>query len=303
VSELIAAARRIGAGDFDVLGSSERKDELGELAAALRAMSAELRAARAKMADEVEARIRALEQLRHAERLATLGQLASVLAHEIGTPLNVIAGHAKLIATSKLDTAGIHESSLAIGAQCERVTQIIRRILDYARRKPPRRSWIRGSDVMRQSRELLSGLAEQRRVRLTFEGVEANDALFADAGQLQQAIINLLLNAIHASPEEAAVDLSITTAAGTAPGQSEDHYVVLSVQDRGEGIPPSEHDHIFEPFFTTKPAGEGTGRGLAVAREIVREHGGFVQVRSATTKGSTFSLYLPRGGEECRPES
>ena len=139
VSQLIHATRRIGEGDFNVLDAIHRRDEFGELADALRSMSREIEAERLRTRREVEARIQALEQLRHAERLTTLGQLASVLAHEIGTPLNVIAGHGKLIAGGRLTTEGVSESATAIGEQSERITRIVRRILDYARRRPARR--------------------------------------------------------------------------------------------------------------------------------------------------------------------
>jgi two-component system, NtrC family, sensor kinase len=292
VSELIGTVRRIGAGDFNAIGAVHREDELGELARALHSMATELEAARQRMTDESEARLRALDQLRHAERLATLGQLASVLAHEIGTPLNVIAGHAKLIATGRLAGDDARESGNTIGSQCERMTQIVRCILDYARRKPPRRSWIHASDVVQQVCNLLRGLAQQRSVGLAVEPSDGKTKLFVDPGQLQQAIINLVMNAIQASEAGGLVRLAVTTAlrdGDTAP----EEYVVLSVSDQGRGISPESREHIFEPFFTTKSSGEGTGLGLSVARDIVREHGGFVEVSSQPDEGSTFQLYLP----------
>jgi signal transduction histidine kinase len=166
VAELISAARRIGAGEFDVLQSIRRRDELGELARAMRDMSLGLEAARDRAHEEAEARIRALEQLRHAERLSTLGQLASVLAHEVGTPLNVIAGHGKLIESGRLDQDATRESAATIRSQCDRITGIVRRILDYARRSPPKRLSVPASDVLLQTRSMLRGLAEQRSVEL-----------------------------------------------------------------------------------------------------------------------------------------
>jgi two-component system, NtrC family, sensor kinase len=292
VSELIGTVRRIGTGDFSAIGAVHRKDELGELARALHSMVTELEAARRRMSDESEARLRALDQLRHAERLATLGQLASVLAHEIGTPLNVIVGHAKLIATGKLAGNDVRESGSTIGAQCERMTQIVRCILDYARRKPPRRSWIHASDVVQQVCNLLSGLAQQRAVELVVHPSDDETKLFVDPGQLQQAIINLVMNAIQASCAGGIVRLAVTTAMRDGTTAREE-YVVLSVSDQGYGIRPESQEHIFEPFFTTKSSGEGTGLGLSVARDIVREHGGFVEVSSRPGEGSTFQLYLP----------
>ncbi|MEO8181500.1 MAG: ATP-binding protein [Deltaproteobacteria bacterium] len=296
VSELIATVRRIGAGDFQAIGAVQRLDELGELARALHSMTTELAAARQRMTDEANARLRALDQLRHAERLATLGQLASVLAHEIGTPLNVIAGHAKLIATGRLAGSDARESGGTIGSQCERMTQIVRYILDYARRKPPRRSWVYASDVVQQVCNLLRGLAQQRAVNLAVESSDEQTKLFVDPGQLQQAVINLVMNAIQAS--EAGGLVRLTVSSELREGEVGSHeYVVLSISDQGRGITAESQDQIFEPFFTTKPSGEGTGLGLSVARDIVREHGGFVEVASRPNQGSTFQLYLPQRAE------
>jgi two-component system NtrC family sensor kinase len=294
VSELIAAARRIGAGNFDARLAVHRKDELGELARALSSMSTELEAARRRMTDETEARIRALEQLRHAERLVTLGHLASVLAHEIGTPLNVVAGHAKLIATGKLSGDAARESSATIGSQCERMTQIVRGILDYARRKPPRRIWLPASDLVRQVCDLLQGLAEQQRVNLLLEPPDGEAQLFVDPGQVQQAFINLVMNAIQASRAGGQVVLRVSTEPRDQAQGSDADYVVLSVSDQGPGISPDTREQIFEPFFTTKANGEGTGLGLSVVRDIVNEHGGFVEVASTPNDGSTFRLCLPQ---------
>ncbi len=296
VAELIGAARLIGAGEFDVLHDVRRRDEFGELARAMRSMSTELKAARERTRQETEARIRALEQLRHAERLATLGQLASVLAHEIGTPLNVIAGHAKMMSTGMLTGSASAESSSAIVTQCDRMTQIVRRILDYARRRPPRRARVDAADVMAESCELLSSLAAQRKVRLRVDKTNADTTLFADPDQLQQAITNLVMNAIHVSNPDADVELSVGREARSDDSGVRE-FISLSVRDHGLGISEAHRQRVFEPFFTTKPPGEGTGLGLSVVRDIVQEHGGLVELASEEGKGSTFKLLLPKGSD------
>ena len=293
VSELIHATRGIAEGDFDVLNSIRRRDEFGELAGALRAMSQELEAERLRTQSEADARIQALEQLRHAERLTTLGQLASVLAHEIGTPLNVIAGHGKLIAGGRLDKSGVAESATTIGEQSERITAIVRRVLDYARRRPPRRASVDAGDILRQASAFVGGLAEQRQVSL--EAIVPSDPveLFADPDQLKQIVINLALNAIHASPAGEVVQLKVETTDRSTDGVIQE-LVALSVHDRGPGIAMDVRERIFEPFYTTKPAGEGTGLGLSIVRDIVEEHGGWVNVSSAVGTGSSFTVFLPR---------
>jgi len=302
IRELIAAARRIGEGDFNALDATRREDELGELSRALRAMSLELAAARSRATAESEARIRALEQLRHAERLSTLGQLASVLAHEIGTPLNVIAGHGKLVASGKLTAPATQESALAIGAQCERITNIVRRILDYARRSPPRRLLIEAADLMGQTRAMLRSLADQRSVALAFQPPAQPIEFFADPDQMQQALTNLIMNAVYVSPDGSTVRLGISATQREILGESVD-CVCFSVSDEGAGIDPALQGQIFQPFFTTKPAGEGTGLGLSVARDIVEEHSGLIELASSPRNGTTFVIYIPRRPSDASPRA
>jgi signal transduction histidine kinase len=256
-------------------------------------MSREIEAERLRTRKEAEARIQALEQLRHADRLTTLGQLASVLAHEIGTPLNVIAGHGKLIASGRMAADGISESALAIGEQSERITRIVRRILDYARRRPARRARLDAADVVRQACALLRGLAEQRQVRLDFAEPGSEAVLDADPDQLQQAVTNLALNAIHASPAHEGVRIVLASVRRVEKG-NEENFVAISVHDAGSGVADDVRERIFEPFFTTKPPGEGTGLGLSVVKDIVEDHGGFVEVLAGERGGSVFTIYLPR---------
>jgi two-component system NtrC family sensor kinase len=171
------------------------------------------------------------------------------------------------------------------------MTGIVRRILDYARRRPPRRTEIDASVVMRQACELLSGLAQQRSVTLTFEPSSDDMRLFADPDQLQQALTNLVLNAIQASAPGQQIKLRARAA---TKAEAVQRSVVFTVEDCGQGISDEARARIFEPFFTTKAPGEGTGLGLSVVRDIVQEHGGVVEVSSQQGEGSTFSLYLPR---------
>lgn len=297
VSQLITATRRIGEGDLQVLETIRRRDEFGELADALRSMSGEIEAERLRTRHEVEARIQALEQLRHAERLTTLGQLASVLAHEIGTPLNVIAGHGKLIAAGRMTAPAISESAATIGEQSERITRIIRRILDYARRRPARRARLDPADVIRQACALLRGLAEQRNVAL--EVVEPSDkvSLHADPDQLQQAVTNLVLNAIHVSAGDERVRVVLALVKGARDGDGHG-FVAISVHDAGPGVPEDVRNKIFEPFFTTKPPGEGTGLGLSVVKDIIEDHGGSIEMSPGIHGGSVFTIYLPRSAPD-----
>jgi signal transduction histidine kinase len=296
VDQLIEKARRIGAGDFTRPLALERRDEISDLAAAMNAMAATLDASARRLADESAARIAALEQLRHADRLTTVGKLAAGLAHELGTPLNVVSGRAQMIASGEIaDPGDVVRSARVVREQADRMTRIVRQLLDCARHRGGER---RDTDLDRLAREtlaLLAPLAARRGVRVACAGPEAPVRARVDAGQIQQALANLVMNAVQASPRDAEVSVRVsareiaTPPAVRPPGR----YAELEVVDRGTGIPLDELPAIFDPFFTTKPVGEGTGLGLAVVHGIVEEHGGWVQVASEPGRGSRFTMSLP----------
>jgi two-component system NtrC family sensor kinase len=254
-----------------------------------------------RTADETAARIAALEQLRHAERLTTVGRLASALAHEVGTPLNVVAGHAQMIARGRVPDGETTESAKVIVAQCERMTRIVRHILDYARRRPPKTLTADLRDVARGTVELLAPMARSRGVEVT-GNLEICAVAQVDASQIQQALINLIMNAVQASQEGGSVEVTLsrtTTRPHGDPTAPENPYYVLSVTDHGSGIDQEILGRLFEPFFTTKASGEGTGLGLSIAHDIVHEHGGWISVDSTVGQGSRFDLYLPVPTESC----
>ncbi len=141
---------------------------------------------------------------------------------------------------------------IAIGVQCERIASIVRRVLDYARRRPPKRRWVDGADIVGQTHALLRGLARQRDVVLAIEMSAGGVELFADPDQMQQALINIVMNAVHASPPNATVFLRIERVQRPIQGDARD-LIVFIVQDEGPGIAQDLVDRIFDPFFTTKP--------------------------------------------------
>lgn len=297
VDALVKKARRIGRGDFSQPLALGTRDELSQLAGEMNSMAAELDAAAQKVAGETAARLRTLEQLRHADRLTTVGKLASGLAHELGTPLNVVAGRAKMIAAEEVESAeeGL-ESARIIAEQAERMTRIVRQLLDFARRGVSEKRSTDLGALVRQTAALLGALGTKRGVSLRCaEGppVEAH----VDAPQVQQALTNLIVNAIHASAPGSEVTLSVSACDAAPEGRPEPWpgpWVVLEVRDVGTGIAADQLPEIFDPFFTTKPLGEGTGLGLAVAHGIVEEHGGWIDVQSEPSRGSRFRIWLPQ---------
>jgi two-component system NtrC family sensor kinase len=301
VSRLVDKARQIGQGEFESPLGFERRDELGLLANELDAMASQLASSQRSMEDQAEARLAAVEQLRHAERLTTVGKLASAVAHEIGTPINVVAGHANLIASRRVEGDETISSAHVIVEQCARMTKLVRNLLDYARRRPPNRMCVDLRDILNETTQLLAPLAASREIVLAVQGGSQALAL-ADPAQLQQALANLVINAIQASPKKSTVSLTldlVTIARPDREHRRERPTWRVGVADHGPGIASEDLGRLFDPFFTTKPSGEGTGLGLSIARTIVEEHGGWVSVDSAVGRGSRFDLYLEPLSEPC----
>ncbi|WP_437598618.1 sensor histidine kinase [Sorangium sp. So ce590] len=295
---LIDQARRIGAGDLSRRLSLHQKDEIGELGREMNAMCDRLAAANQKLESEAAARLAALQQLRHAERLATVGKLASGIAHELGAPLQVVAGRARMLVDGDVSGDEVPANGQIILEQSQRMTQIIRQLLDFARRRSAQMQETPLRSVLRSTFTMLRPLAEKQGVTIVQEGDAPELVVHADADQLQQALTNVVVNAIQAMPSGGTLAVGVRAERASPPdnpGGAEGEYVALSVCDEGVGIPADVLEHIFEPFFTTKPVGEGTGLGLSVAYGIIKEHGGWIHVDSQVGSGSRFTMVLPQG--------
>lgn len=292
LQRLVAKTQRISDGDLAADLALKGHDELATLADAINQMCEHLSAAREKVRLETEKRIAALEQLRHSERLATVGRLSSGIAHELGTPLNVVAGRAKMIATESLSPQENIEFAAIIHEQAERMTKIIRQLLDFSRRRAPQRSSVSIASIFAQIRDMLTPIAGKSNVEIVLNENSSLPAVELDQGQIQQVLINLVMNAIQAMPHGGRVELSaaLDDDAAKAPN---DKKVVITVTDSGEGISQEDLEHVFEPFFTTKEIGVGTGLGLSIVYGIIEEHGGHIAVKSEPGKGTSFTITLP----------
>lgn len=289
VDAMSAKLQRVARGDFEGPLEVKGHDELSDL-------ERELNATCEQLSVEVSARHTMQDQLRHAERLNTVGKLASGIAHELGTPLNVAGARAKMIASGRVDAASVPDMARIIGEQCERMTRIIRQLLDFARSSrdgPP--TPVDLDSVARKLATLVEPLAAKRGVRIETLPAERPVTVFGDEMQLQQVLSNLVLNAIQATPAGGVVSVGVDTVVLSSDGRpgGQGKHARVVVRDEGIGIEPEHLPHIFEPFFTTKGFGEGTGLGLSVAHGIVREHGGFIDVASKVGLGSTFTVHLP----------
>ncbi|MEO8551927.1 MAG: ATP-binding protein [Kofleriaceae bacterium] len=291
VSRLAAKARRVGTGDLAGPLKLKQRDELGELATEINLMCD-------RLSEERSAREAATDQLRHADRLTTVGKLASGIAHELGTPLNVVSGRARLIRDGEVDGADAVDSARIVAEQADRMTAMIRQLLDFARPRALQKAPVNLTTLSARVAEMVATIAKKAQVEI--EVPPHDDALRveADDGQLNQVMINLVVNAIQAMPKGGTVTISAKQVTETAPPYVEsasDQWLALRIADTGIGMDDETRGRIFEPFFTTKPVGEGTGLGLSVTWGIVREHGGWIDVESTPGKGAAFTVYLPAG--------
>lgn len=283
VARLVDVTERVGAGDLSVRAPADRNDELGKLGAAMNRMLDDLAEARAHIAREEEVRRNTEAQLRHAERLSTLGQLAAGVAHEIGTPLQSITMRAEIVDELAGEDADIRKHMEGIRAQCTKVRDTVQSLLRFGRRSTPRTGAVEVSHIVRQTVELVRA-AFPKAGEVRVELPEKELTVEGDRDQLTQVLTNLVINALHAS--EAGEPVSVAAL-------REDDCARMRVSDRGSGIPPDVLPHLFEPFFTTKEAGKGTGLGLSISYGIVRDHGGRIEVESEIGRGSTFDVVLP----------
>ncbi|MAI34277.1 MAG: hypothetical protein CBE00_09160 [Planctomycetaceae bacterium TMED240] len=296
LNQLIDKVRRVGEGDFTGPVQIESADELGRLGSALNEMCGQLTKQHHELAMAAHEKIKTVEQLRHAERLTTVGTMAAGLAHEIGTPLNVVTGRAELLASGKLDPEATRVSAQAIQSEAQRITRIVRQLLDFARQNTPQRSCQNLNELITTTRDLMETVATKHHTNLHLSLPEAQSSANIDAGQIQQVLTNLLLNAIQSGGKDGNVTITLTDAERKRPGNEGEKnkiYRKVIIADDGVGIAAEDRKHIFEPFFTTKDVGEGTGLGLSISHGIIQEHGGWIEVKSSEGQGSEFSIYLP----------
>ncbi|HET6324096.1 MAG TPA: HAMP domain-containing sensor histidine kinase [Planctomycetaceae bacterium] len=298
LGQLTDKTRRAGAGDLSNPVHLIRNDELAELGLSLNLMCNQLAAARERLRAETDARIAALEQLRHADRLKTVGRLASGMAHELGTPMNVVLARAELIGLEAPSETAV-ESVKIIKAQIQCMASMIRQLLDFGRRGRAHKQPIDLDELSRRTVQLLDPLAKRQNITLELRPCQADVNVEVDNSQIQQVLSNIIENAIHAMPKGGKVCVAVESGPFPPVGNarmSEQGYARLAIDDQGIGIPAENLEHIFDPFFTTKDVGKGTGLGLSIAYGIVQDHGGWIEVTSTPGVGSRFLIYLPRAG-------
>ncbi|MBK8592614.1 MAG: hypothetical protein IPN77_26550 [Sandaracinaceae bacterium] len=227
--------------------------------------------------------------------------LMARVAHDVGTPLNVIGSRLdRVLAGRATGDAALRDVRIA-NEQTERITAAIRSLLDFAHRADVAQSEVTTEELLRRARELLVTLARAGSVKFVTDASDTPGLTVRTVPQLAlQALTNLCVNAIHASPSGTEVVLRVDLPPGVEPPASAlaaaGPFVRFSVEDHGPGLPEGKQDLVFEPFFTTKPIGEGTGLGLPIARSIAQDLGGWLEAHPVTPHGTRFDLYLPVHG-------
>ena len=252
----------------------------------------------AAVARDITERKKLEEQLRQAQKLETLGQLAGGVAHDFGTVLTVIGGFAQLIAAEFPAGHHVRESADEIYSAANRASALTRQLLAFGRSQSALERDISINGLVRNLEKMLRRLiGDDAELILSLD--ELAGFLRADRGQMEQIIINLVINARDAMPgggrmviETARVYLDEDFVRGRGSAKAGEH-VLLSVSDTGFGMTPEVKNRIFDPFFTTKEPGKGTGLGLAVVYGIVKQSRAFILVESEPGKGSTFNIYFP----------
>jgi two-component system NtrC family sensor kinase len=228
------------------------------------------------------------------EKHAAVGKLAAGVAHEINNPLTGILTFAEELRDDAEPDSTAREDLDFVVRETLRCRQIVRDLLDFSRQTKPDRQRLRPESVLRQALKLVEKQASFHDIVFRVHVEPNTPEVLADANQLQQAILNLIINARDAMGGKGAIDCWV--------GVDEAGMVVLDVKDEGVGIPEEHWARVFEPFFTTKGA-QGNGLGLAAVRSIVDQHAGRITVQSTMGKGTVFRVVLPAAGEGRRGSS
>jgi signal transduction histidine kinase len=294
---VVQGMRAIRAGDLTTRVTARRRDEVAEVAHEFNQMVADLEQTRRQLASETESR-RTLEAgLQRVDKLVTVGQLSAGLAHEIGSPLQILNGRARALLARSDASPEIRRNAQILVAESDRVARIVEQLLRFARRRALHLGKVDLGATVRAVIDLLEFEARRRRIAMSFEAPSDLPLLRADADQLQQVVLNLVTNALKATPPGGGVRVSLAPACFCpGPGGSTRASLALTIADTGVGMDEVQALRAFEPFFTNWPDAQGTGLGLAVVKAIVGDHGGAVDLTSRPGEGTRVTVHIPLPG-------
>jgi two-component system, NtrC family, sensor kinase len=305
VTQLILGTKRVAAGDLDYRIDVSSSDEIGELAISFNHMTDELKQADqqiTKWARTLESRVeektlelkKTHEQMIHVERMASIGKLAAIVAHEINNPISGILTYAKLL-LKKMKNQGLEPSDVenakqyleVIASESARCGDIVKNLLQFARQTAVNLQPNDVNELLRQSIRLVQHKIDLMNMQIHLQLGESLPVLICDAQLMRQALLALLINACEAmTAGEGALEVMTRFC-------PEQERVEIRIHDNGVGMDEQTQHQIFEPFFTTKDHGKGVGLGLAVVYGIVSQHSGKIDVQSSPGQGTTFTIRLP----------
>lgn len=314
VKALKRCTERLAGGELGAQIEVRSHDELGELAGSFNAMSRELQAERNQnlaWTHTLEERVTqkthelkmAHEHALHTEKMASIGKMAAVLAHEINNPLSGILTYAKLLRKwVGRDSAGgskhqeICDSLDLIASESRRCGDLVKNLLVFSRTTPMNLQLTDLNQVIDQSLRLVQHQLDLGGIQVQLQPSHALPQVVCDAAQIEQVVLALIMNALDAMPQGG--NLWLTT-----DFSRDEHNVRIVVRDDGTGIAPEILSRLFEPFLTTKETGRGVGLGLAVSHSILERHSGKIEVQSEVGRGTTFTVTLPWEPDEIGDKS
>jgi signal transduction histidine kinase len=294
IDKLIRRIQEMAQGQREQSIEIKGRDEVASLAREFNLMCHQLQASHARLVDEQQEKLRLEQELRHSERLASVGRLAAGLAHEIGTPLAIISGRSEYLLRRSRSLEELKDNLSVIRSQSDRIAAIVRQLLEFSRRREPVFQPVDLLALLDNVKYLLAHQLQEKNIRVEMQGFGSLPKVDADPDLLQQVFINLYSNSLHALGQGGMVKIGAEIInrefTQASPGTL---WLRISFEDNGVGIQPEHIDRVFDPFFTTKDVGEGTGLGLSVSYGIVQEHGGDIRVESEPGRFTRFIIHLP----------
>jgi signal transduction histidine kinase len=290
IEKLIEGTRIIGSGDLEHRITVERKDEIGLLAVSINKMASELE----KRKTEVESVYRKISQM---DRLSALGQLTAGIAHEINNPLSIISSYVQLLARNPNLHPDVLPDIQIVDEEIQRASGIIRKLLTFSGQSETGKGVVQVNEVLDNTLRLLRVQLRSQNITLVDLYDEALPLTAGSSTELQQAFLNILLNAVQAMAQGGRLEVATacTTSKGRA-GRAGKEMIEVTISDTGPGIERDNLDRVFDPFFSLKPAGKGTGLGLSISYGIVKDHHGNIELKSRPGMGTRVRIVLPVEG-------
>ena len=296
IEELIESIRAIGPGNWEKRIDIRGQNEISSLAEEFNQMCARLDDLYGRLMKEQQDRLNLERGLRQSDKLASVGQLAAGLAHEIGTPLNIIGGRAEFLLRRPRNMEEIGENLQIIRSQIDRIAGIVRQLLEFSRRREPSFRNMDLALLLEKVTGLLQHKIIDKNVKLDIRLARDLPSIQADPDQLQQVLINLFLNSLHALQPGGTIKIRaaiVDAGGGNGGSEARAGKLVIEFEDNGAGISSEHIGQVFDPFFTTKDVGEGTGLGLSVSYGIIKDHGGEIRAESRPGQFTRFTISLP----------